>query len=103
MKIKSHGTPAGSEAYSIDYTFLVALGLTALTGILTLIFRDTAALGSLLVLHLVVTTSLFITAPYGSFVHFLYRTVSASNTKWRNTRVRTAALEAAHNQTRTKA
>jgi citrate/tricarballylate utilization protein len=76
IKIKSDRTPAGSGAYSMDYTFLVTLGLTALTGMLTLIFRDTAALGSLLVLHLAITASLFITAPYGKFVHFLYRTVS---------------------------
>ena len=36
----------------MDYVFLVTLGLTALTGMLTLILRDTSAMGSILVLHL---------------------------------------------------
>jgi citrate/tricarballylate utilization protein len=43
---------------------------------LTLIFRDTAAMGSLLVLHLACIAGLFITAPYGKFVHAVYRTLA---------------------------
>ena len=57
----------------MDYALLVTLGLTALTGMLTLAFRETAALGSLLILHLASIAAFFITAPYGKFVHFLYR------------------------------
>jgi citrate/tricarballylate utilization protein len=60
----------------MDYVFLVTLGLTALTGMLTLIFRATAAMGSMLVLHLALISALFVTAPYGKFVHFVYRSLA---------------------------
>lgn len=75
-KWKSDRAPATASAYSMDYTFLVVLGLTALTGMLTLLFRATPALGVLLVLHLASIAALFITAPYGKFVHFLYRSLA---------------------------
>ena len=60
----------------MDYTFLGILVLTALTGLLTLSFRTTSALGSLLVLHLGLVAALFITAPYGKFVHAVYRSLA---------------------------
>ena len=60
----------------MDYVFLVTLGLTALTGMLTLILRETSAMGSLLVLHLACIAALFISAPYGKFVHAVYRTLA---------------------------
>ena len=37
------------------------------------LLRDTAAMGALLALHLGVVFALFITLPYGKFVHGLYR------------------------------
>jgi citrate/tricarballylate utilization protein len=43
---------------------------------LVLIFRDTPVLVSLLILHLALIAALFITAPYGKFVHFLYRSLA---------------------------
>jgi len=76
FKWKSDRAPADARAYGMDYTFLITLGLTALTGMLVLIFRATAALGSLLVLHLAMIAALFITAPYGKFVHFVYRSLA---------------------------
>ena len=60
----------------MDYVFLVTLGLTALTGMLTLILRETSAMGSILVLHLACIAALFISAPYGKFVHAVYRTLA---------------------------
>jgi citrate/tricarballylate utilization protein len=54
----------------------VTLGLTALTGILTLIYRETSAMGMLLVIHLGAIAALFLTAPYGKFVHAVYRTLA---------------------------
>ena len=50
--------------------------LTALTGLALLLWRDTAAMGALLALHLGVVFALFITMPYGKFVHGIYRTVA---------------------------
>jgi citrate/tricarballylate utilization protein len=41
-----------------------------------LLWRDTAAMGPLLALHLGVVFALFIIMPYGKFVHGLYRFVA---------------------------
>jgi citrate/tricarballylate utilization protein len=41
-----------------------------------LLWRDTAAMGPLLALHFGVVFSLFITMPYGKFVHGIYRFVA---------------------------
>jgi citrate/tricarballylate utilization protein len=73
LKLRSDRAPMGMDGYGMDYDFLSLLGLTALTGMLTLAFRATPALGSLLVLHLAFVAALFITAPYGKFVHAVYR------------------------------
>src|SRR6266566_5071580 len=73
FKSRSDRQPEGTGASGMDYVFLVTLGLTALTGMLTLIFRATAAMGSMLILHLALIAALFLTAPYGKFVHFVYR------------------------------
>jgi citrate/tricarballylate utilization protein len=57
----------------MDVAFLVMLLLTALSGLLLLVLRDGAAMGLLLALHLGVVFGLFITMPYGKFVHGIYR------------------------------
>ena len=57
----------------MDTAFLAMLFLTSLTGISLLVGRDTATMGPLLALHLGVVFALFITLPYGKFVHGLYR------------------------------
>jgi citrate/tricarballylate utilization protein len=72
-KMRSDRAPMGAGGYGLDYDFLGILGLTALTGLLTLALRETPALGSLLALHLALVAALFITAPYGKFVHAIYR------------------------------
>ncbi len=41
--------------------------------LLLLIFRDTSGMGMLLAVHLGVVLGLFISLPYGKFVHALYR------------------------------
>ena len=76
FKMQSDPEPAGAGAQGMDYVFLVTLGLTALTGMLTLLLRATAAMGSILVLHLAFIAALFLTAPYGKFVHAMYRTLA---------------------------
>ena len=57
----------------MDVAFLVMLLLTSLTGLLLLVLRATPAMGMLLALHLGVVFSLFVTMPYGKFVHGIYR------------------------------
>jgi citrate/tricarballylate utilization protein len=76
IKLQSDREPAAAAASGMDYVFLVTLGLAALTGMLTLILRATGAMGSILVLHLASIAALFISAPYGKFVHAVYRTLA---------------------------
>jgi citrate/tricarballylate utilization protein len=57
----------------MDFAFTLMLLLTAVTGLLLLLLRATPAMGILLALHLGVVFSLFITMPYGKFVHGFYR------------------------------
>jgi citrate/tricarballylate utilization protein len=60
----------------MEVGFLALLFLTSLTGLALLAFRETAAMGMLLVAHLGVVLALFVTMPYGKFVHGLYRLVA---------------------------
>jgi citrate/tricarballylate utilization protein len=60
----------------MDVAFIAMLFLTSLTGIALLLWRDTAVMGPLLALHLGMVFSLFITMPYGKFVHGIYRYVA---------------------------
>jgi citrate/tricarballylate utilization protein len=59
--------------WGMDTAFLAMLFLTSLTGLLLLVLRATAAMPLLLAIHLGVVFALFITLPYGKFVHGLYR------------------------------
>jgi citrate/tricarballylate utilization protein len=57
----------------MEIAFIAMLFLTGLTGMALLLWRDTPAMGLLLSLHLGVVFALFITLPYGKFVHGIYR------------------------------
>ena len=57
----------------MDAAFILMLFLTGATGLLLLVLRATSAMGPLLALHLGVVFALFITMPYGKFVHGIYR------------------------------
>jgi citrate/tricarballylate utilization protein len=57
----------------MDVAFLVMLFLTGITGLALLVLRETAAMGLLLSVHLGVVFALFVTMPYGKFVHGIYR------------------------------
>jgi citrate/tricarballylate utilization protein len=56
-----------------DEGFILLLVLTSVTGLALLVLRDSAAMGLLLVVHLAIVLTLFLTLPYGKFVHGLYR------------------------------
>jgi len=57
----------------MDFAFIAMLFTTSLTGLLLLVLRATPAMPLLLALHLGVVFALFLTMPYGKFVHGLYR------------------------------
>ena len=64
---------AGRGQGGMDAGFLVLLMLAAATGLALLALRENAAMGMLLAAHLGVILALFLTLPYGKFVHAVYR------------------------------
>jgi citrate/tricarballylate utilization protein len=58
------------------YALFVMLLLVEATGLLLLGLRDTAAMGTLLALHLGAVLSLFLLWPYSRLVHALYRSAA---------------------------
>jgi citrate/tricarballylate utilization protein len=76
LKEKNVPAPARTSMLAVDSLFLIFLGSTAVTGMLVLIFRSTSAMGILLIVHLAAVAALFITAPYGKFVHLVYRSLA---------------------------
>ena len=73
LKGRTERALTSEELVEFDVAFLVTIGLSAFTGMLLLPFRDTVAMPALLVVHLAVLATLYITAPYGKFAHFVYR------------------------------
>jgi citrate/tricarballylate utilization protein len=71
LKAKSNVAPLPGAG--MDVSFLLLLLLTSATGFLVLFFRETAAMGILFVDHLGVVMGLFLTLPYGKFIHGLFR------------------------------
>jgi len=57
----------------MDVAFLALLFLTGATGLALLAWRETSSMGMLLALHLATVLALFVTMPYGKFVHAAYR------------------------------
>jgi citrate/tricarballylate utilization protein len=60
----------------MDTGLIALLVLTSLTGLALLAFRETAAMGLLLIVHLGTVLALFLVLPYGKFVHGIYRTAA---------------------------
>ena len=59
--------------HGLDESFLALLFLTTLTGLALLVLRHQQVMPMLLVVHLGTVLALFLTLPYGKFVHGLYR------------------------------
>ena len=73
--LKSVRNPETSDQgqTGMDIAFLAFLFLTSLTGMLLLALRETSAMSVTLVVHLGIVMGLFLTMPYGKFVHGIYR------------------------------
>lgn len=76
--LKQQRDPAIADAKQdgMDVAFLGFLFLTSVTGLLLLALRQTVAMGPLLLIHLGIVLALFVTLPYGKFVHGLYRSAA---------------------------
>jgi citrate/tricarballylate utilization protein len=76
--LKRAGNPEtqGRGQFGIDAAFLALLLLSSLSGLLLLALRETAAMGILLIAHLGIILALFLTLPYGKFVHAIYRSAA---------------------------
>ncbi len=72
-KLKSDPRPLQLKHFGMDYAFLGSLFLVSLTGLLLLAFRETSAMGVLLIIHLGFVLGFFLLLPYSKFVHAVYR------------------------------
>ena len=57
-------------------SFLILLFLTAVSGLMLLAMREAPAMSFLLTAHLSIVLALFLTMPYGKFVHAVYRSAA---------------------------
>jgi len=75
LREKAKRAPATRVAHlgGMEMAFVAMLFLTSLTGLALLVLRETPAMGLLLACHLGIVFGLFLTLPYGKFVHGLYR------------------------------
>jgi citrate/tricarballylate utilization protein len=76
LKFKMDTEPAFPEARGMDVVFAFNLWIVSLTGLLLLVLRSTSLMGTLLVIHVGLVAGLFVTLPYGKFVHAIYRYLS---------------------------
>ena len=70
------------DRFGMDAAFVAMLLLTGLSGLLLMVLRETAAMGILLSIHLGSVLALFLTMPYGKFVHGLYRFGALARYAW---------------------
>jgi citrate/tricarballylate utilization protein len=73
LKYRRDPALADPKQTGMDASFLVLLFLISLTGLLLLGLREGAAMSVLLAVHLGVVMALFVSLPYGKFVHAIYR------------------------------
>jgi citrate/tricarballylate utilization protein len=66
----------GRAQDGLDESFIALLLVTSLSGLALLVLRDRSVMGVLLIVHLAGVLALFLTLPYGKFVHGLYRTAA---------------------------
>ena len=73
LRTRMDAVPSTSRSFGMNVSLLMLLFFTSLTGLLLLVLRATPAMGTLLAVHLGLVAGLFITMPYGKFIHAVYR------------------------------
>lgn len=73
VKLKINDGPMWKAVFGMDYAFIVLLFWVNITGLVLLAFRETNAMGMLLIIHLAFVAAFFAIIPYSKFVHILFR------------------------------
>jgi citrate/tricarballylate utilization protein len=73
LKLRAPARQAARELLTLDYTFIAMLVLASLSGLILRLYSETAAMPTLLLIHLGFLFGLYATAPYGKFAHAAYR------------------------------
>jgi citrate/tricarballylate utilization protein len=73
LKLRRDPAIGDARQSGMDAGFLVLLFVTSATGLALLALRENAGMPVLLVIHLAAVMALFVTLPYGKFVHSMYR------------------------------
>lgn len=73
LKARMDREPADEGGRGMEWGFLGLLLAVNVTGLLLLFLRETAAMGTMLSLHLAAVAAFFALLPYSKFVHALYR------------------------------
>jgi len=73
LKARHDPTVLDTSQSTLDAGFTWLLLATSATGLALLVWRDTGAMPLLLAIHLGVVLALFLTLPYGKFMHGIYR------------------------------
>ena len=80
LNLRRHPQHLDATQRPMDRGFIALLFLTAASGLVLMLMRETAALPPILCLHLGAVMALFATMPYGKFAHAVYR--AAALLKW---------------------
>lgn len=80
LNLRRHPLHGDAAQKPMDRGFMALLFFTSLSGLVLWLGRSTAALPTLLAVHLGVVMALFATLPYGKFAHGIFR--SAALLKW---------------------
>jgi citrate/tricarballylate utilization protein len=73
LKLRRDRKVIDSRQDGMDLALIGLLLATAVTGLALMALRSTAAMSPLLAIHLAIVAALFVTLPFGKFVHGIYR------------------------------
>jgi citrate/tricarballylate utilization protein len=76
LKMRRDPRIVDSQQDTMDLSLIGLLLATSATGLALMILRGTTAMSSLLAIHLAVVAALFVTLPFGKFVHGIYRSAA---------------------------
>ena len=76
VKAAGDSAPTAKSLMGGDYALLLLLFLSAASGLVLLVLRDSRAMGILLAFHLGFILAFFLVMPYSKFVHGVYRSAA---------------------------